>query len=121
MEDGNNFAILNDDLKVNITQESKNEVNYKKGKDDDGKDTCDLVNWRTLVSGITMEDQPVDAFIGIIVQGVICTNENNKVLLHPFMKNVGILFHRQDNYVLNGWLNHIILFQILSLPNIGKV
>ena len=47
-------------------------------------------------------------------------NAYNEMLLHPFMKNMGILYHRQDKYVIDGWLNHIMLFQGLLFTKIGK-
>ena len=96
-------------------------MKYQKAKDEYVNDMCYLVKWSTMVGGTTMEDHPVYAFVGNIFQGVICTNEYHKVLLHPFMEYVGILCHRQDNYILNGWLNHIMILHILLLPNIGKV
>ena len=68
-------------------------MKYHKTKDEDVNDTCDLVNWKNIVGGITMEYQPVDEFIGNILQEVIFTNAYHKVLLHLSMKNLRFLYY----------------------------
>ena len=78
VEEGNSCVVLNDDFKAHSAPVVKDYVKSFHAKDDDGNDTYELVNWRTLSGGITPISQPIDAFIGKVFQG----GYRNKYILY---------------------------------------
>ena len=68
MEDGKICSILNDCFKGHRTQEVNNNVEFNQFKDYDRNDAYDIFNWKKMLGGINLKDQPVDLFIGNLLQ-----------------------------------------------------
>ena len=82
---GERTCMLIDDFKDHIHNDVKEHVRiFKSGRDDceDG-DMCNLLEWLTIVGGITPVDQPIDMIIGKMLKSFFMNNYDALIMDSP--------------------------------------